>query len=72
MAIGLTQPLEMNTRNLTGGEGWPVRKADNLTTICEPTVYKKCGSLNISETYGPPQHVTGIALHFFQHGEWFN
>jgi hypothetical protein len=38
-ALGLTQPLtEMSTRNLPGGKGRPVRKADNLTTICEPTV----------------------------------
>jgi hypothetical protein len=27
-------------RNLLGGKGRPVRKADNLTTICEPIVYK--------------------------------
>jgi hypothetical protein len=34
MALGLTQPLtEMSTRSLPGGKGWPVRKADNLTTI---------------------------------------
>jgi hypothetical protein len=30
----------MSTRNLPGGKGRPVRKADNLTAICEPTVYK--------------------------------
>jgi hypothetical protein len=29
---------EMSTRNLPGGKGWPERKADNLTAICEPTV----------------------------------
>jgi hypothetical protein len=34
-----TQPLtEMSTRNLPGDKGWPVRKADNLTGICEPIV----------------------------------
>jgi hypothetical protein len=40
MARGSTQPLtEMSTRNLPGGkEG--VRKADNLTAICEPIVWK--------------------------------
>jgi hypothetical protein len=38
MALGSTQPLtEMSTRNLPGGEGRQVRKAD-LTAICEPTV----------------------------------
>jgi hypothetical protein len=41
MALGSTQPLtEMSTRNLTGGKGRPVRKADNLTAICEQIVYK--------------------------------
>jgi hypothetical protein len=39
MALGSTQPLiEMSTRNLPWGKGWPVRKADNLTAICEPIV----------------------------------
>jgi hypothetical protein len=39
MTLGSIQPLtEMSTRNLPGGEGRPVRKADNLTAICEPTV----------------------------------
>jgi hypothetical protein len=37
MALELTQPLtEMNARNIPGGgKGWPVHKADNLTTIFE-------------------------------------
>jgi hypothetical protein len=39
MALGSTQPLtEMSIRNLSGGEGQPARKADNLTAIVEPTV----------------------------------
>jgi hypothetical protein len=39
MALGLTQLLtEMSTRHLPGGKGRPVRKADNLTAICVPTV----------------------------------
>jgi hypothetical protein len=39
MALGSTQPLtEMSTRNLPGGKGRPVRKADKLTAICEPIV----------------------------------
>jgi hypothetical protein len=39
MALGSTQPLtEMSTRNLPGGKGRPARKADNLTTICDPIV----------------------------------
>jgi hypothetical protein len=37
---GATQPItEMSTRNLPGGKGRPVRKADNLTAISEPVVY---------------------------------
>jgi hypothetical protein len=40
-ALDSTQPLtEMSTRNISGIEGRPARKADNLTAICEPTVYK--------------------------------
>jgi hypothetical protein len=39
LALGSTPPLtEMSTRNLPGGKGWPARKADNLTVICEPIV----------------------------------
>jgi hypothetical protein len=30
----------MNTSNLPAGKGRPARKADNLTTICEPIVKK--------------------------------
>jgi hypothetical protein len=36
MNPGSTQPLtEMSTRNLPGGKGRPMRKADKLTAICE-------------------------------------
>jgi hypothetical protein len=44
MALGSTRPLtEMSTRNLPGSKGRP--KPDNLTAICEPNVWTKCGSL---------------------------
>jgi hypothetical protein len=34
MVLGSTQPLtEMSTRNLPGGKGRPVRKANNLTAM---------------------------------------
>jgi hypothetical protein len=36
MALGSTQPLtDISTRNPPGCKGWPVRKADSLTAICE-------------------------------------
>jgi hypothetical protein len=39
MSVVSTQPLtEMSTKNLPGGKGWQMRKADNLTAICEPIV----------------------------------
>jgi hypothetical protein len=39
MALGSTQPLvEIKARNIPGGKGRLVRKAANLTVICEPIV----------------------------------
>jgi hypothetical protein len=43
MNLGSTQPLtEMSTRNLPGGKGQLAHTADNVTAICEPTVWKMC------------------------------
>jgi hypothetical protein len=43
LALGSTQPpTEMSIRNLPGGKGQRARKADNFTTIREPTVLKMC------------------------------
>jgi hypothetical protein len=51
MALGSTQPVtEMSTTNIPGGEVRPAPKADNLTAICEPIVYKMW----------EPQHLTAL------------
>jgi hypothetical protein len=52
----------MSTGNLPGGKERPAYKADNPTAICEPTVWKMCENLDISQPYGSSRHVIGITL----------
>jgi hypothetical protein len=62
MALQLTQPLtEISTRNLPGGKGQLAHTADDLTTICEPTVYE-IWEPKVSQPHGPPQPVTGTSF----------
>jgi hypothetical protein len=64
MALRSTQPLtEMSARNLPGGKVRPARKADNLTAVSR--ISGKCGSLDTSQSYGPPRPITGIASPIF-------
>jgi hypothetical protein len=47
--LGSTQPLEETSiRDLPGVKGRPAPRADNLTAICEQTMYTKRGSLDVS------------------------
>jgi hypothetical protein len=71
MALGSIQPLtDMSMRNLSGGKGWQMHKADNLATICELIVKGKCGSLNISQPYEPSRPATGIFTFTLLFGDW--
>jgi hypothetical protein len=60
MALGLTQPLtEMGTRNISWGEGRPVRRADNLTTfMCR--LSWNLGASTCWNTYGLSRPVMGL------------
>jgi hypothetical protein len=61
MALRSTQPLtELRTRNLLGvKDGWSVRLTASLPSVSQ------MWEPQVSQTYGPTQPVTGIALPSF-------
>jgi hypothetical protein len=71
---GVTQPLtEMSTRRrkilFLGSRVRPMRRADYLAAICEPTVQTMWDPLRLS-LCRPPRHVAGIALRLHSYVSW--
>jgi hypothetical protein len=69
MALWSTQPLtEMSIRNLPGDKGRPARKADNLTAICETTVYKTWKPRRLTVLWVPTACYRKLPLFLTQDG----
>jgi hypothetical protein len=63
MILGSTQPLaEISTRNISEDKQRSTLKDNNLISIVEPIFFRKCGNLGVSQSYRPPQPLTGTVF----------